>query len=278
MRVRKPAVAGVFYPADKESLLSSIKDCFLHDHGPRSLPPASDKNRFIAIIAPHAAYQYSGPVAAHAYYYASILKPELIILIGPNHYGLGSGVASMKECLWQTPLGYVKVDDSAVEQAVKVSGIIDINDYSHSKDHCLEVQLPMLQFIYKHEFKILPIILWMQDKDTAEDIGKAIAEVAKSKDTLLIASSDFTHYEPNDVAHKKDNELIKAILELNIVKFYTILERLDVSACGYGAIAAIIHASRLLGASKGELLKYATSGDIAGNKDSVVGYAAIMIS
>jgi AmmeMemoRadiSam system protein B len=118
----------------------------------------------------------------------------------------------------------------------------------------------------------------MQDKETAVDVGKAIAGVAEDKNALLIASSDFTHYEPNEQAHKKDGELIKTILELDVSKYYTVLERLNVTACGYGAIASIMTAAKILGARKGELLKYATSGDIAGDKSSVVGYGSILFT
>ncbi len=276
MQVRKPAVSGIFYPSDREALLASIRDCFLHDLGPKSFS-LDESKRFIAMITPHAAYIYSGAIAAHSYLYASSLKPDLVILLGPNHYGLGSGVVSMRDALWETPLGDVAVDNDAVDKASKL-GMIDIDFYAHRKEHSLEVQLPMLQFIYHHEFKILPIILWMQDIDTAKEVGRVIAEIAKDRNALLIASADFTHDEPNEVAHKKDKELISAIQDLDLLRFYTVLERLNVTACGYGAIASIIHASRLLGAERGELLKYATSGDVAGNKDSVVGYASMIIS
>lgn len=278
MYVRRPAVAGIFYPSDKESLLSSIRDIFLHKEGPKVLPPSNYNKRVFSIIVPHAAYIYSGPVASHAYYYISCLKPDLLIIIGPNHYGIGSAIATMRDAIWNTPLGNISLDNESINNIVKISGIIDIDNYAHSKDHSLEVQLPILQFIYNHEFKILPIILWLQDLDTIKDVGKAIVEIAKQKNTLLIASSDFTHYEPNEIAHKKDLELINTIKELDLSRFYTILERLDISACGYGAIAAVMYASKLLGATKAELLKYATSGDISNNKESVVGYAAMIIS
>ena len=278
MRVRKPAVAGSFYPAKKNELLRMIEGCFMHSYGPAKMPPADNRNKITGMVCPHAGYMYSGPVAAHSYYEASSLKVDLVIIIGPNHYGIGSGIATMKEGSWETPLGSVDVHSAAADQVVKSSGIVDFDDAAHSEDHCLEVQLPMLQYIYKHRFQILPIILWMQDKATAIDVGKAIAEVAKDKNALMIASSDFTHYEPNEQAHKKDNELIKAILELDVNKYYTVLERLNVTACGYGAIASIMTAAKILGAMKGELLKYATSGDIAGNKSSVVGYGSILFT
>jgi len=125
----------------------------------------------------------------------------------------------------------------------------------------------------------VPVILRMQDIDTAFDLGKAIADTVSEIDsTLLIASSDFTHYEPNSEAHRKDGELIKAILALDVNKFYAVLERLDVSACGYGAIASIMVAARNLGGTKGELLKYATSGDVTGDTSAVVGYSSIVFA
>ncbi len=278
MRVRKPAVAGTFYPETKDELLRMIEHCFMHSYGPGKNLPSSGGKRIIGMVCPHAGYVYSGPVAAHSYYEASHTKFDLVIMVGPNHYGIGSGVATMKECSWETPLGLVDVDSKATEQVVTVSDIVDFDDAAHSEDHCLEVQLPMLQYIYKHKFGILPIILMMQDKDTAVDVGKAIAEVAKNGNVLLIASSDFTHYEPNEQAHRKDGELIKTILDLDVSGFYTVLERLNVSACGYGAIASVMTAVKILGAEKGELLKYATSGDIAGNKSSVVGYGSILFT
>jgi hypothetical protein len=275
MRVRKPAVAGSFYPSEKNGLLKMVKDCFTHSYGPQKEPPADIERKIIAMVCPHAGYMYSGPVAAHSYYAASSLNVDLVIMVGPNHYGIGSGVATMREGQWETPIGQVDVDPEAAEKVSKVSGLVDFDDAAHSEDHCLEVQLPMLQYIYQH-FKILPIIMWMQDKETAADIGKAIAEVARGKRALLIASSDFTHYEPNEEAHRKDSELIKTMLEIDLNKFYTVLTRLEVSACGYGAIASIMTAAKILGAKKGELLKYATSGDVAGNKDKVVGYGSIL--
>ncbi|MEM4285318.1 MAG: MEMO1 family protein [Candidatus Nitrosocaldus sp.] len=291
MKVRRPAVAGIFYPADGDKLLDAIDECFHHPLGPLSTRVETrvehkvegegkvDGRKIIGIVSPHAAYMYSGAVAAHSYHLASLLKPkpDLIVMLGPNHYGLGSAIATMVDCYWETPLGKVPVNSDEARRLVRLSGILDIDDYAHSRDHCLEVQLPMLQYIYKHEFSIIPILLWMQDKDTASDLGNAIAELIESSnmDVLLIASSDLTHYEHNDEAYRKDGELIKTILALDVARYYTVLERLDVSACGYGAIGAVMVAAKRLGATSARLLKYATSGDITGDKSAVVGYASI---
>ena len=278
MQIRTPAVAGMFYPKMQQELKTTIKDCFLHEYGPGKLPPSTEDGKIFGVICPHAGYMYSGPVAAHSYYAISSLKPDLVIIIGPNHWGIGCNIATMKEVVWKTPLGDVEVDTNAAIEANRNSKLIELDFLSHSKDHSLEVQLPMLQEIYPHKFKILPIILIDQSYNAAKEIGLAIAKLIKNKNAVIIGSSDFTHYEKNEFAHKQDKALIEPILKMDVDKFYRILQENQVSACGYGAIASTIIACRELGATKGSLAKYATSGDVTGEKDSVVGYASIIFS
>jgi AmmeMemoRadiSam system protein B len=267
----------MFYPLNPADLRSSIEQSFSNKKfGPGRLPPSSGR-KIYGIVTPHAGYTYSGAVAANGFYQISSPGFDNAVIVGPNHYGLGSGVATMRAGFWETPLGQVPVNSDMAMEIAKRSGIIDFDDVAHSRDHCLEVQLPFLQYINKN-FSIVPIILIMQDINTAFDVGKAVSDtILERKDsTVLIASSDFTHYEPNDQAYRKDNELIKTILSLDINRFYAVLERLNVSACGYGAIASVMVAAKNLGATKGELLKYATSGDVAGDMSSVVGYSSIV--
>jgi len=278
MQVRTPAVAGMFYPKSNQELRSSIRKCFLHNYGPGKLPPSSHNQKILGAICPHAGYEYSGPVAANSFYAISAQKPDLVFIVGPNHWGIGRNIATMKEGFWRTPLGDTEVDAESAIEISKVAKIIEIDSFSHTRDHSLEVQLPMLQEIYSHKFKILPIILIDQSLRTATEIGKAIAKIAKNKESMIIGSSDFTHYEPNNFAHEQDNSLIKTILDLDIEKFYKTLEEKQISACGYGAMAATMIACKALGAGKGTLIKYATSGDIMGEKNSVVGYASIVFS
>ena len=278
MQVRTPAVAGMFYPKASQELKSSIRDCFLHPYGPGKQPPSSEYQNVFGAICPHAGYMYSGPIAANSYYVISSQKPDLVIVIGPNHWGLGRDVAAMKEGVWRTPLGDVEVDMESAVEISKIAKIIELDFLSHTRDHSLEVQIPMLQETYLHKFKILPLILIDQSYRAANEIGKAMAEIAKNKKTMIIGSSDFTHYEPNDFAHKQDTSLIETILALDIEKFYSILQEKQISACGYGAMASTMIACKTLGATKGTLLKYATSGDIAGDKSSVVGYASIIFT
>ncbi len=278
MQIRTPAVAGMFYPNMQQELRSSIRDCFLHGFGPRKLPPSPDGKNIIGVICPHAGYMYSGPIAAHSYYAISSLKPDLVIIIGPNHWGIGCSIATMKDGLWRTPLGDVQVDTDTALEINRISKNIELDFFSHTRDHSLEVQIPMLQEIYSHKFKILPIILIDQSHNAASEIGKAVSKIAKNKKTVIVGSSDFTHYEENEFAHKQDKSLIEPILRMDVDKFYNILQENQVSACGYGAIASTIIACKELGATRATLEKYATSGDVAGEKKSVVGYASIIFS
>ena len=278
---RAPAVAGVFYPSAADELNQLIELSFKERRfGPGDLPPSKElrRRRIYGIVSPHAGYIYSGAVAANGYYETSSMNFDRVVMIGPNHYGIGTGLATVRDGIWETPLGQVEIDTELASRISENSGILDFDDLAHSRDHCLEVQLPFLQYIKKNQFKVVPIIMIIQDKGTASEIGESIADSTRTLNALLIASSDFTHYEPNSAAHRKDRELIEAILSLDTSIFYTTLERLNVSACGYGAIASIMTAAKALGATKGELLRYATSGDIVGDTNNVVGYASIIFT
>ena len=284
MTRRAPAVAGMFYPDNARELRDLIGQSFRNQRfGPGRTPTSTtsihEQHKIYGIVSPHAGYIYSGMVAANGFYKISSTDFQDVIMVGPNHYGIGSWVAAMKDGTWETPLGEVQVNSQMAEEIRGRSSTLDLLDYAHSRDHCLEVQLPFLQYI-KEDFKIVPVVLVSQKSDTAFDLGNAISETIMRKDslnsTLLLASSDFTHYEPNSEAHRKDGELIKTILALDVNRFYTVLERLNVSACGYGAIATMMVAAKNLGATRGELLKYATSGDITGDISAVVGYSSIV--
>ena len=274
---RTSVVAGIFYPSEPLELKQLIEQSFRDQNlGPGRMPPSGSKRRIYGIVSPHAGYVYSGAVAANGYYEISSIDFDNIVMIGPNHYGIGARVAIMHKGIWETPLGQIEINPSLASEISKYSGIVDFDDFAHSRDHCLEVQIPFLQYIKRNEFKIVPIVLILQDQETAINIGKSIAQTTANSKTLLIASSDFTHYESNSEAYRKDGELIKAILSLDISKFYSVLERFDVSACGYGAIASTMKAVKDLGATKGELLKYATSGNVTGDMNAVVGYSSII--
>ena len=276
MEVRTPAVSGTFYPDDEKELRSLIDDCFMHPIGPGKMPPTDSDQKIYGVICPHAGFVYSGPVACHSFYSISSSASNLAIITGPNHYGIGQSIASMIDVSWKTPLGLVEVDSESALELRDGLDILELDSFSHSKEHSIEVQVPMLQETFSHEMKILPISLINQEQKTATKVGSAIAKIAQKKDTLLIGSSDFTHYEENEFAHRQDLALIDPILKLDVDEFYKILYERNVTACGFGAIASTMIACKELGASEGKLLKYATSGDVSGDKSSVVGYASII--
>ena len=265
----------MFYPKEKSKLEQSIQSCISHEYG---VGKHQNQEKIYGAICPHAGYMYSGPVATHSFDSIANQDFELAVILGPNHWGIGCNIATMKDCTWETPLGEVDVDSDAASQINEISKIIEIDYFSHTRDHSIEVQVPMLQEFCKKPFKILPIILNDQDYEFAQEIGVAIAKIARIKKTIIIGSSDFTHYEENEFAHRQDTALIEPILKLDVGKFYKVLNDRRISACGYGAIASTMIACKELGATKGMLLKYATSGDIAGDTSSVVGYASIVFS
>ena len=276
MEIRTPAVSGTFYPENEKKLKNLIHDCFMHPIGPGKTSPTDSDEKIYGVICPHAGFVYSGPVACHSFYSLSASSSKLAIIVGPNHYGIGQNTASMIDVSWKTPLGLVEVDSDSVLELREHLDILEIDSFSHSKEHSIEVQIPILQEVFSNEMKILPISLINQEQKTATLVGSAIAKIAQEKDALLIGSSDFTHYEENEFAHRQDLALIDPILKLDIDEFYKILHERKVTACGFGAIASIMTACKELGATQGKLLKYATSGDISGDKSSVVGYASII--
>lgn len=277
MPARKPAVAGSFYPSDRNELQQLIRESYLHSLGPGRLPPAPPTSaRVVSVVVPHAGYVYSGPVAAHSYLHVSSMRdPELIVIVAPNHYGVGSGVSAYDSGTWETPLGSMKVDGASAKELSEETGIVDFDPAAHRLEHSLEVQLPFLQMIYGDSVPFLPLCISFQDQETTTTLAAGVAKVAKKRRTVLVASSDLTHYEPAEEARRKDTALISQILKMDADGFYSTLERLEVTACGFGAISTIMQASKELGLARAELLKYANSGDTSGDMDRVVGYGSV---
>jgi AmmeMemoRadiSam system protein B len=293
--IRHPVVAGQFYPLEREELLAEITKCFQDKKiGPGvKIPEQSEEvrsskesNRIECFIVPHAGYIYSGPVAAHSYAVAfknliSKTKRIKVVILGPNHQGIGSGIALSPSSAWSTPLGAVKVDRDLSKEISSYSEIIDTNALSHFYEHSIEVQLPFLQAITsKLDMSLVPISLMLQDRSSAEEVSEAIFKAIQSEKYeddrfLILGSSDLTHYEPQSIANSQDMKLLATVQALDIPSYYTTLERNNITACGYGAIASVMGISKKLGKLKGILLKYATSGDTSGDTSSVVGYSAV---
>lgn len=275
--IRKPAVAGMFYESDEDSLRKRIKWCYQHKLGPGRLPGKMGSKRSIkGLIAPHAGYAYSGPVAACSYMeLAEDGMPETVVILCPNHSGIGSGLSTMTEGSWLTPLGEVEIDHQFANELLNYYPLLDDDPSAHKQEHSCEVQLPFLQEI-SPDFKMVPVCMMMQDLETSRELGEAISHTAQKleRDLVIIASTDFTHYQPHDVAKAHDEEVLKAIAVMDELEMMNQIQKFNVTMCGYGPVAATIEASRGMGATKASILQYATSGDTGGDYTSVVGYAS----
>jgi AmmeMemoRadiSam system protein B len=278
---RKAVFAGQFYEADPEKLKDRIEWCFKHPLGPGSIPtPSSVRSKTsVGFISPHAGYVYSGPIAAHTYYYlAKEGRPDTFIILGPNHTGMGAAVAIWPDGVWETPLGRIEIDKELASEISENSNFAKLDTVAHSEEHSIEVQLPFLQYIF-NGFKIVPISMLYQSPETAKDLADAILKAVEDlqRDIIIIASTDMSHYEPHELAVKKDREALEKIVALDPEGLYsTVIER-NITMCGVGPVMTLLYVARRLGSSKGEILKYATSGDVTGEMSWVVGYASVRI-
>ncbi|HOR42615.1 MAG TPA: AmmeMemoRadiSam system protein B [Atribacterota bacterium] len=282
---RKAIVAGSFYEGNRESLEQQIKNCFLHPIGPQEMPVTADKKKergIMGVISPHAGFMFSGPVAAHSYFQLSLEKtPKTIIILGPNHRGSRGDISLMSKGQWETPLGVLEIDDLTASELIAQDENKFIKDdlQAHLLEHSIEVQLPFLQFIYPaNEYKILPVGITNQQLSVMKYMAEIICQTIKdnSREFLLIASSDFNHYEDQEITRRKDAEAIKQIINMNSSQLYKVIQDNDASICGPGPISVVIEVCKRLGIKEGKLLKYATSGDVSGIYDQVVGYASII--
>lgn len=278
---RKPAVAGQFYEADKAKLQEQVKQCFLHNLGPGSLPQKATQEEIISAIVPHAGLMFSGMCAAHVYKrIAESRKPDLFILIGPNHSGMGRTSILSED--FETPLGVARVDKEFAGSLLQNCNIMN-DGRAHAFEHSLEVQLPFLQFIYE-DFKFVPVLVSSQMylEELAKGLKKTIGE--SKKNVCIIVSSDFTHYGPNygytpfksDAQGKikdMDQEAISIISSGNAQKFISFLKETSATICGYLPILLMLQS---ISFSNAELLKYYTSTEVMGESQNSVSYAGII--
>ena len=273
--------AGMFYENKREKLLDQLKSLFLHKMGPGKQPSITHgySRESIGYTSPHAGYIYSGPIAAHTYFRLSLeKKPETIIIIGPNHTGLGPAVSMAPWKEWVTPLGKLSVDTELRDYFVKKSTLIYPEYSAHLYEHSIEVQLPFIQYIYKDEdIRILPISVLNQLPNVAEKLAKEILKAKEelNKDIIIIASTDMTHYEPHDNAVKKDLSTFESMTTLDYKQFFKHITTHKITMCGPLGVMVLMIMEKALNNKKPVLLKYATSGDITGEKDAVVGYMSV---
>jgi MEMO1 family protein len=269
-QIRPPAVAGTFYPADAKEL-GKMVDGFLAQ---AASPPLND---VLALVAPHAGYIYSGPVAAYSYALLKGRKVSRVVVIAPSHYEAFGFSAVYNGAAYATPLGQVPVDRAFAAGLAKISPLIKLSDAGHGpREHALEVQLPFLQRVLGN-FQVVPIIMGDQGYDASRALGLALAKLIRGSDTLIVASSDLSHYHPHAEAVKLDHKTLHAIEEWDYLNMSRNFGLRVWEACGGGPIVAAMIATERLGGTKAQVLKYANSGDTTGDRNQVVGYGAIAL-
>jgi AmmeMemoRadiSam system protein B len=265
--IRHPAVAGRFYPRDPDDLRADVQSYF---------PAQQETVAALGCVVPHAGYMYSGPVAGAVY--AKLDLPRRCILMCPNHTGMGHPLSIMSQGAWATPLGNVPIDSPLAEMLKQRFPLLDEDAEAHRAEHGAEVQLPFLQ-TKNPGCTFVPIALGTARYEILETLGEAIAGVVQAlgEPVLLIASSDMNHYENDAVTRQKDHKAIERILVMDPRGLFDVVMNENISMCGFGPTVAMLTAARRLGASRTDLIKYATSGDVSGDRARVVGYAGIIV-
>jgi AmmeMemoRadiSam system protein B/AmmeMemoRadiSam system protein A len=265
--VRRPAVAGSFYPADAKTLSRQVRDY---------LSRATKEEvggDIIGLVSPHAGYMYSGLVAAHAFRIVEGMKFDAVVVVAPSHRVPLRGASVYDRGGYETPLGVLPIEKELCQKLQNESGLVQSAPQAHTHEHSLEVQLPFLQEVLG-KFSIVPVIMGSQDFRTCEGVGQAIGRAVKGKRVLLVASTDLSHYHPYDTAVRLDHLILDAIRTFDAQRLSRDLESGKGEACGGGAVIAVMVAAKDLGANRAKVLKYMNSGDVTGDRSGVVGYAA----
>ena len=264
---RKQAVAGQFYPGNPGELKKQLSQ-FIKEE--------KKKEKVRGIVSPHAGYIFSGRTSGEVY--SSIEIPSQIIILGPNHTGMGANFAVMSEGSWITPLGEMKINSELAKKILQASKHLQEDEQAHQFEHSIEVQLPFLQYL-QPSCEFVPICASSGSYQVYQEIGESIAQVIKESphDILIIASSDMNHFESQEVSKEKDQKAIEAILQLDEKKLLQSIQDYNISMCGYIPATIMLIASKLLGAQQAELIRYETSGDVMGDYSRVVGYAGIVV-
>lgn len=270
--IRQPAVAGTFYPREPRELLARVEH-FLAE-GRSEVPKSSP---VLACLVPHAGYVFSGGVAGAVF--ARIQIPKRVIILGPRHRPGGANFAINPEGAWETPLGRAAIDSELARALMAACPLLVEDEVAHRREHSLEVQLPFLQVLSK-EFQFVPIAIGTLNFDELEELGHAVAAViSKSAEpVLIVASSDMNHYESEEITHVKDHRAIDQLLALNPRGLHETVRREGITMCGCGPAVSALAAALDLGGTHAELVRYASSADVLGDRDDVVGYAGMLFS
>jgi AmmeMemoRadiSam system protein B/AmmeMemoRadiSam system protein A len=265
--IRESVIAGSWYPGDRKKLTNDIKGYLAQ------VPEHKLDGELIALIAPHAGYVYSGQVAAYAYKLLEGKKYDVVVIIAPSHRAYFKGASVYPDGGYRTPLGIVPIAEEITEALMKKSALIKSIPRAHDQEHSLEIQLPFLQVVLG-DFRLVPIVMGEQDLRTCEELGRVVAEVIKGKNALVIASTDLSHFHPYKEAVALDQVVLKHVNAFDPKGLNEDLGEGRCEACGGGPVIAVMLAAQTLGADQGEVLHYANSGDVTGDRSSVVGYMA----
>ena len=270
--IRQPAVAGRFYPANAQRLRADVES---YTTAPANAPIEA-KVRALGCVVPHAGYMYSGHVAGAVY--RRLELPQRMVILCPNHSGMGEPLAIMSKGAWQTPLGDVPIDEELATELKQQMPLLSEDEAAHRFEHALEVQLPFLQ-VLAPGFQFVPITVGTSNFEVLSSLGVVIGNtLAKHAGRfLVIASRDMNHYESDSVTRVKDRRAIDQLLALDARGLCDVVKEGNISMCGYGPAVVMLTAARKLGATKAELIRYATSGDVSDDRDMVVGYAGIAV-
>jgi AmmeMemoRadiSam system protein B len=270
--LRHPAVAGRFYPGDPDDLRTEAQGYLS-----QSISSTGTPTKAIGCIAPHAGYMYSGHVAGSVF--GQIEIPRLCLVMCPNHTGLGRALAMMSEGAWETPLGEVPIDSEFALALQQRFPSLYNDPTAHRAEHAAEVELPFLQ-LKQPNLRIVPIALGTGQFEVLEQLGMALADVIarRGEPVLIVASSDMNHYESDVVTRAKDHHAIERILTMDARGLFDVVTQQNVSMCGFGPAVVMLTAARRLGAKSAQLVKYATSGDVSGDREMVVGYAGVVVA
>jgi len=262
---RSPAVAGRFYPAGKIALQNDLR---------ARTDSSKEKIPAFGVIVPHAGYMYSGNVAGSVY--SRIEIPDTIILLGPNHTGIGPAISVMTDGTWTSPLGNVEIDSALADSICSASPLLQADASAHQQEHSLETQLPFLQY-FSSSFRIVPICFMRTNWQDCLQVADAILTGIGERKVLIVASSDMTHYESHERAKAKDRMAIEKILELDPEALFHTVSREKISMCGVVPASIMLLCAKKRGVRCSKLIRYQTSGEVSRDWNQVVGYAGMVV-
>jgi AmmeMemoRadiSam system protein B len=264
---RQPAVAGQFYPGGEESLRTALSQLIPEHASPKPVK---------GIISPHAGYVYSGAIAGRVF--SQVAIPATVLIIGPNHHGTGAAAALYPDGEWLTPLGTTIINSRLNALLLQHTPYVQSDSAAHRLEHSLEVQLPFIQRL-RPDATISALCIGHGDYAPLRDIGHGIAAAIKEYggEVLIVASSDMTHYESADVARQKDHQALDRVLALDGKGLLEVCQKRGITMCGVAPATVMIEAALQLGATQAELVMYGNSGDVTGDNQQVVGYAAVTV-